>query len=301
MWNSAPDRDRSRPLAFLHIPKSGGTALGLAIAEALEIKSRIHAWDRCLFGGYSQFETWPPERMENVFLAPEQMPEDAEFLSGHLAASTIQRRYPDAQRLTLLREPRARLLSLWVFWRSLAGDLSQDIGSFAERIAQARGPLSEFLGYPPLAAQIDNVTARMLIWPHPLAPEEGFIAAENDEAVFEQALARLGEFDFVDIYENTKATSHLARWLRRPLHLRRANVTPSVPEAYRTNLAAELTARARDLLQQRTRIDARLWRAVAERVVGPEEAAAIELRTQAASEARYAALLGGGQSQRVAA
>jgi hypothetical protein len=224
----------------------------------------------------------------------EAIPGDVEFLSGHLAASTIQSRYPDAQRLTLLREPCARLLSLWVFWRSQSDDLRAQFGSLAEWPFRARGPLSQFLDDPLISAQIDNVAARMLIWPHPLAPCEGFIAAADDDAVFDLALRRLRAFDFVDLYESAAAMGRLARWLGQPLHPRRENVTGPVAEAHRTSLQAELTPQARNLLRQRTRIDTRLWQAVAEQVLEGEDAETIRRRAQTGSEVRYAALLAGG-------
>ena len=58
----------------------------------------------------------------------------------------------------------------------------------------AHRSLLEFLTSAQIACQTDNVAVRMLLWPHPLIPDDDFTREENDEVLIELALASLEAF-----------------------------------------------------------------------------------------------------------
>ena len=51
--------DPTRPLAFLHVPKTAGAALGAGLARSLGAKRALSGFDRVLFGGFEDFSSVP--------------------------------------------------------------------------------------------------------------------------------------------------------------------------------------------------------------------------------------------------
>jgi len=100
------------PLAFMHIPKSAGTALTNALLRLEPYQNEIHGWDRSLLGAYDEFDTWDQGRRPWLFLSPDEITEGKNFISGHIGYSSIKKRYSDAYIFTIIRNPFSRLLSL---------------------------------------------------------------------------------------------------------------------------------------------------------------------------------------------
>lgn len=284
-------RDKARPLAVMHIPKTSGVALIGGLTEAVRPNRVVAGFDLSLFGGFDHFDSIAPELRRLIYLDPAQVPGGAEAIAAHMAYSTLAASYPAAQLVTFLREPRTRLLSHYVYWRAQAPDEVSPWGAWAKVSMSARDTLERFLQRGDVAAQTDNLSLRMLLWPHPRIPRDGFIAPRDDAALLDEAMARLDRFAFADIIEHPALVAHLSSWCGQPVEYRKANETPAVPADVRTRLDHEMTAQAFELLHACSRLDARLWSALATRHMPAEAAARLAEATFARAIARYARLL----------
>ena len=285
--------DRSRPLTFMHVPKTSGTALLRGLAATLQPSAIVNGFDHCLFGSFQEFDTIDASLRENIYASPAALPAGAELIAGHIAWSTLRQACPRGQTLTVLREPFSRLLSHWMYWRQHTDSALAPWGKWAEYVRHARKPLAVFLREPLLACQTDNLTLRMLLWPHPMVPVDRFIDPADDQRLVVAAMARLRGFNFVDIVENDKFVSNLQRWFGRAIVYDRGNETGAVPAEFRAPLHQELTAEAYELLEARSRLDYRLWAEIAADRVSGCDPARLRERALMANIARYGLLMSG--------
>ena len=275
----------------MHIPKTSGSALVAGLRSAMQPASAVSGMDASVFGAFQDFDTLDASRGP-IYHSAAELPKDAGFVAGHMALSTLQQAYPSARRLTLLREPVARLLSHWLYWRQHTEADLDGWGKWADRVMLARSPLEVFLRDATLACQTDNMMLRMMLWPHPQIRGDRFIDPADDEKLVREALARLDAFDFVDIVENHLLRNRLRRWLGRPVCHDRQNETTGIPEQWRSPLHCQLTPEAHALLDARSRLDLMLWREVAARCMPGCDAGQLRERTLLTTIARYGALMG---------
>lgn len=280
------------PLVFTHIPKAAGSATYAALIQALSPRAPLAGFDHAIFGGFEAFDSLSPDQRADIYAGPEQLPADADLVGGHFAWSTTRRAYPGARHMTLLREPVTRVLSQWAYWRAQADAALAGWGSWAARVRTAHQPLAVFLDDPAAACQSDNLAVRMLLWPHPLIPGDGFIAAEHDAVLSAEALDRLRGYDHVDIVENPGLERRLSHWIGRDFTMIRANETGMVPVARRTILHEEMTPQALDLIEDRSRLDLVLWRHAAAAVLPADRVETLRVRSIVRAVARHAYLLG---------
>ncbi len=142
-----------------------------------------------------------------------------DFLNAHMAYSTIIQGRPAARLMTVLREPRLLRIPLWMFWRSYSDETLAAAGVWGRITRMGRGSLIECLNHPEAAYQTDNIAVRMLLWPHPLIPNDGFIDGASDQRLVSEALARLKTFDFVDVIENPRFVENLRVFFGPPLRV----------------------------------------------------------------------------------
>jgi hypothetical protein len=254
--------DRSRMLAFMHIPKTAGSSMIGALANALQSRHVVSGYDHILFGAYSDFASFAPEVQKLIYHTPDALPE-TELVVGHISYDTLMRRYPAAQVTTVLREPMLRLLSLWIFWRGHSDARLAEWGSWANTVRLARGPLEHFLRAQQLACQTDNVAVRMLLSPNKLIPPHSFIDPQHDATLLAQATQRLRGFAYADVLESDRFLDDWQAWLGVPVSLSRLNETSKVPAPLRKLLDMEMTDDALNQLARCTRLDLELWRHVA--------------------------------------
>jgi hypothetical protein len=178
-------------------------------------------------------------------------------VSGHLRLSTLLQLTPSESIGTILREPRARLLSQYVYWRTQPGEGAPQ---FQPREYALR-PLDVFLSEPALAHANDNLACRMLLDPDPRVPTRDFIAASDVEAIVSDAAARVDDLGFVGLLElGDAAWEGLSRLFGVALAPDRRNVTARRrlrPDA--EPLAHPMTARTIGLLEARSRADALVY------------------------------------------
>jgi hypothetical protein len=286
-----PSFDASRPLTFMHIPKTSGVALMSALEGALTPGAMTRGFDLCLFGSFRDFETMDSAEQQRIHASPASLPPESRLVAGHFSFSTLRQAFPLAQMTTVLREPSTRLLSLWLFWRQLSDAALAPLGLWADYVRYSREPLARFLAEPAIACQTDNMALRMLLWPHPLVQGDRFIEPMHDELLFLEAEARLRMFDFVDVIENEQFPRNLEHWLGCPLCYERVNETIAIPSEYRSPLSLEFTSDALGLLAERSRLDLRLWTLVVHQRLQNCEITALRERTILCNVARYSVLM----------
>ena len=265
-------RDSSKPLLVLHLPKTAGTALQQALRDGLKPTNEVFRHAGMSFGAFQRFETLDPEIQGIVARSASDLPTGGDLVSGHLPLSFFRERYPEGQIIAIFREPMTRVLSHWMFLRSLDDAQLSRWGGWAETLRVAKGNLSTFLSDTRLAAASDNVYIRYLLWPHAAIPSEGFIDPAHDEALVVAALSALDSLCFYDMVEHPHFVERLQSWLCAPVSMPHANEVADIAPEYRQPLADHLSGHGTALLTSRTRLDARLWRAAVERIgLNPEQ------------------------------
>lgn len=255
-------------LAYLHFPKAAGTSVRAALGAYYPPEATVPwSFDRVLFGGFDRLD----EVREPVFLGGPDDLQGYDYMEGHWSLPTILAAFDPADVVCVVREPRARLLSHYTFWRSWPQSM-HDLWAPYEAAAFAQRPLSEFLSDPRAAHQADNLCTRLLLGEHPLAPSDGFLV--DPEAAAAEACTRVDSLGYVDVLERGAAMySDLEGWFGSPLSRERLNET-DLTGGQPVDIA-DFTDRATlELLHARTAADRAVWRHVAERRALPEAAAA---------------------------
>jgi hypothetical protein len=192
---------RSGPRCFMHIPKSGGVSIHTALESALPSNYMApQRFDTSVFCGFTEFDSLCPETRAEIAATEDERKILGTFhvVSGHFSLPTLSRITEPSSIVTILREPRSRLISLYMYWR---------IPRIYERWNPYRvdmyalRPLSEFLSEPHLAAVTDNQICRMLLYGDSRVPGTNFIAKTDIEAVALDAIKRLSTLGFVGLLE----------------------------------------------------------------------------------------------------
>jgi hypothetical protein len=274
----------------MHVPKTAGTSFIAALAQSLH-REVIGGFDRVLFGDFTEWESLDMSVRCQIIDSPAALPPE-KVVAGHFSYATVRHRR-SAQLITVMREPVSRLLSHWLYWRSQNDESLARWGAWALKVLQSRRPLADFLREPSLAAQMDNLTTRMLLWPHPLIASDRFIDRRHGVMLLSEARRRLGDFAFLGILADPGLENRLQAWLGQPFAMSRINVTSRMPEGRRGSLAEQLTSATLDLLEERSWLDAELWRDVVRETLPDIDVERLRAKTLMQSVARFSALLAG--------
>lgn len=265
-------------------------ALRQTLTEALSPRRLVTGFDASLHGDFVAFDTLADRRRRDFVSGPDVLPWDADLVLGHFAHATTAAAWPEAQHITVLREPITRLLSHFLHWRSRPDEVLASWGDWGDRVRLARGTLVDFLSNERISCQTDNIIVRMLLWPDQAIAPTGFVPRADDDALFSAAKRILSGYSYVDTIEQPGFHRDLGNWLGQPVEDRKANVTDTMPVELRTTLAGLLTQQAISLLRERTRLDARLWRLTLGEAADPET---LLLATLLPAVARYGVLMSG--------
>ncbi len=193
----APDAAREaaeRPVLFLHIPKTAGTSLLLAM-QNLFGDARVLR----LNGADRQLQRTVDDIVANRL-------GEISCLSGHVPVHYYAPHLDRFRPFTVLRQPIARVFSLFRF-------LSRASDADLETMELERGfSFEQFIGSraPGVFSQVNNAMCRMLCG-DPRLSDPGsteFWRIDPDVALVERALATLAQFDF-GLVEDMAATHEL--------------------------------------------------------------------------------------------
>lgn len=263
-----------RPLVYNHIPKTAGTALREAISSGLRDAQVVHVLDHVMFGDFTDFRSIAPAMRSQIVATPSELPEFADFVTGHISPWTTRRRYPRARHLTALREPRSRLVSQWLFNRAHTDFMIRHWGNFDAWFKIGRASLSEWLDSTTTVPISDNAITRFLVWPTEIVPANDFIHPETDQRVLAAARESLARFDHIALVEDPHMTERLGAWLGRELIFERHNDVRPMPRHLRPRLIDEVSAN-RKRIEHLTRLDTVLWREVAATLMPTRDLAAL--------------------------
>ena len=246
------------PLVFCHIPKSAGSSLTAALIAALRPTRPVVGVDLTLLGGY-ELEGLSAVVRAGIIHSPEDLPADATLVAGHISPGTTMARFPDADHVTTLRNPRNRVVSQWFHSRAMSEWDLRHWGSVGTAFRLGWLSFAEYLQQQIIAPNIDNTITRFLAWPHPILQRDAFIEERHDDELLAVARNRLEQFAHVGVVENPSFLAELGAWLGRDLPDVSENVRTSIPRKRRPVLDAELSPGTVDLLDHRTRLDQRIW------------------------------------------
>ncbi len=287
--------DRNRALVFMHIPKSAGTSLDIALQTALGTDQGKRFFGTVLHGDIREqdYLSWEDNTYCHLAIGDRFM-EDNSYVIAHASYQELFARHPDGQFVTFFREPVSRIISLRSFLRGFTDEAVCRFGTYGMFLLRARLSLKQFLEHPFYAASCDNVATRMLLHPHPLIPSNHFISPRDDERLIAEAASVLDNFAFFGAVENTSAITELSESLQCHLDLPVENESICVPAHLRCELYDELDKATMDLLQSHSRLDLQLWK-MAMKTADENMLMNIRTRTIAKCVAKHSVLLSNGQ------
>ncbi len=231
--------------------------------------------DTSTFSAFDDFEQLEPEARAVVAADEGELRALAGYpaISGHFSLPSLATFAPPSKIGTVLREPRSRLVSYYVYLR-LTPALRTLWRAYGVHTA-AEGTLAEFLANPRVATSTDNRTCRMLLHGDPRIRDREFIADDDLEPIAEAAWARLEELGFVGILEVPAETWRgLGEFFGVELEPVRENVTRA--EAAHPGMLPLPSLggpETLDLLELRSAADAILYRRIVARLQGGAQAA----------------------------
>jgi len=247
---------------FVHVPKSAGSSIKNAVAQRCDPSSIAPVeLDRVLFGGFDRFEEMPARTRSTIAVDGAGAVARYDVVMGHFGLTSLSPHFAPAETMTVLREPRTRLLSHYTFWRGWTDARHADWDPYAASRCAVTDTFGEFLEDPAAASQTDNLAARMLLSPHPLIPDDGFIDPEAVAELAARGAELLGGFGFADVVESGPALwRDLSAWLDAPVepeHTLMTEVRPGI------DWSATLSPGTTAALARRTAIDSLLWTGLA--------------------------------------
>jgi hypothetical protein len=215
--------------------------------------------DRTIFGGFDRFDELSPRIRAMIHLGTPDDVAAHDVVIGHHCLPTLLAGREPGDIAVVLRAPRARLLSHYTFWRGWSAETHDSWAPYDASRRAAVQTWPEFLDDVSIAAQIDNVAARLLVGPHELIPQDDFIADTDVDAVAAIACERLGSLGFVDVVERGgDVWGRLGAWVGHELDVGRRNETAD-ESGLVGDWPAWLTVDASIALHRRTRIDRAVW------------------------------------------
>lgn len=269
-------------LAYLHLPKAAGTSIRSALSAYYPSDVTVpYSFDRHLFGDEPRIT----EITEPVFLGDPSEFRAFRYMEGHWTLPSMEAAFESPDIVCLLREPRARFLSHYSFWRSWPDWMHELWEPYrAARYAGLR--LSAYCTEPGAAHQTDNLMTRLILGPHELIPDRGFIRADDIARVVAAACTRLDAIGHADVIERGDATYvALEAWFGSPLSRERLNET-DLGAGEPMDLVDALDTATMALLYRRNSADMEIWRHVARRSMSDAEARSLAESTFARSVTR---------------
>lgn len=185
---------------MLHIPKSAGNSVATALHEVLA----HHTWspyvfDPSLFGSM-RHEPIPARQVGQVLPDPSVLREYG-AATGHFSLPTLLVAFDPADIVMLVREPRARLLSHYQYWRGLGAAHRDEANTWPITAKATRMHFGEWITDRDTAYQTDNILVRTLLAGHPAIPDDDFIDPDDLRSLIPRARRAARSLGWVDVIE----------------------------------------------------------------------------------------------------
>jgi hypothetical protein len=253
--------EANSPLCFMHIPKSAGMSFHAALEASLAPGSLSpRRMDSSVFCDFHEFELLRPATRDLVAADDKEIRSMRRFpvVSGHFSLTALLQIATHSGIGTILREPRARVISLYLYWR--IPKIWDSLLPYSVE-EHALKPLDRFLAEPRLAPAVDNQVCRMLLHGDPRIPCGDFIAKADIDTVAADAIAHLDMLGYTGVLElGDSAWRGLGRLFGVRLEPGKTNVTGEVGNPVMA-LPGEkiLTSRALELIERRSAADRILY------------------------------------------
>jgi hypothetical protein len=264
------------PLCFLHVPKSAGQSIHFALKAALPDGAiATRHMDESFFCGFSDFERLEEPLRSMVAADDSEVDPLARYrvVSGHFALPTLERLGPARNVATVLREPRSRLLSTYMFLRFTP--ILDAMGVYGrEVLAPPSRALESWLSDPSVARVTDNQACRLVLHDDPRMPDGEFVTTADVDDLAGATLERLGDLGYVGILEFDDVWRDLSRFFGLKLDPLRRNVSGSFdsPDGQPPLPSFDMRV-VLDLIDRRTAVDRLVYEAIlATRCGGADEA-----------------------------
>lgn len=226
-------RGRTQPLCFMHVPKSAGTSVHTALDAAFppgSVASPLSEppvyGDASVFSDMSTLERLPPEVRARLAIEDAQIAALAgkRVVSGHFSLSTLLRVTPASRIATILREPRARLLSAYMHMR--LAPVPNMWGSYGlELLRDQELSFQDWLLAPSVAKLLDNALCRIVFPDDPRLTNGEFADPRHAESLAEEVLDQLDRLGYVGILEVDDVWDGMGKFFGTTLEPTRANVS----------------------------------------------------------------------------
>jgi hypothetical protein len=258
----------------MHVHKSGGTSIRASLERTLQPGSLAprRMEPGAALGSFTDLDALGPEPRARLVVTDEERAELARHhaVAGHFSLPTLSALAPPERIGTVLREPRARVVSHYLYLRFKVA--LRTLWHPYDAAAAAEGTLVEFLSDRRTAALTDNLTCRLLLRGDPRIDDDEFIAERDLDAIAGAAWERLSELGMVRVLEVPEDVwAGIGELFGIEVEPARANVTggdgiwpgtlPVPPFGGGEALA---------LLERRSAADAVLYRRTVERLYGAE-------------------------------
>jgi hypothetical protein len=253
-----------RRIAILHIPKSAGSSVAASLREVLPRHSWApYVFDPSLFGSMRNEPI--PELQVGQILPDPPMLREYGAATGHFSLPTLLAAFDPADIVMLVRDPRARLLSHYQYWRGL-GEYERDERNTWRVTAKAsRMNFGEWIIDRETAYQTDNILIRTLLQGHPSIPDDDFIDPSDLRMLTPLARRAARSLGWVDVIERgDDMWDGLAQRVGATLPRLSVNETVHRPDLP-TDASVLFEPATVTALHERTVGDALIWRDAAER------------------------------------
>jgi len=257
-----PALSADRRFALLHIPKSAGSALTAAVHAALADRVwDTHTFDESMLGPFRGVPT--PEPLRSRILCDPSVLAEVEAAAGHFSLATLTAGFDEADIALLVREPRARLLSHYEYWRGLPVEVHEAHLPWTDSQSAVDASFEQWLSDPSVIHQTDNVLVRFLLAGDAGIPATGEIPHDRMNRLAGAAIKRVRRIGWVGLVELGDQTwQSLSDRVGAPIRPQAINVT-EVRADRPVDLDGVLSERSTTLLAARTAGDALVWREIA--------------------------------------
>lgn len=175
-------------LVFMHLPKTAGTTIHNILVDY------FHQDDIC------------PERFNKLDRYAQEQMDGWKYYSGHFNFSSVEKIPGTKKLITVLREPRSRVVSLYNYWKSHRDSHVAKHNLIGPPIAKNLS-LEEFVEseLPELSNNIDNVYTRVFSG-YTGGERIKNMPREEQRNLLDKALENLSSFDFVGCLENPESS-----------------------------------------------------------------------------------------------